>query len=184
MQFGVNHLGHFALTLRLLPLLRRQAASRVVVVSSLGHTQSKGINLDDPGNLKGKYNAQQAYFDSKLANLLFARGLQSRLDATGAADPMVVMAHPGMTKSNLSQNSLFVRSLEFMFRAMRPDQGALPQVRAAVDPAAAELDYYGPDGMGELKGYPVKVGMTDAAKDPEAVDALWSYSEDATGLTF
>ncbi len=182
LQFGVNHLGHYALTLHLMPILQKTEGSRVVVIASAGHKQSRGINLADPGNLNGNYHPQRAYFDSKLANLLFARGLQTRLDAAGLRSPMVVMAHPGMTRTNLSQNSWFIRLLENIFRAMPPEKGSLSQVRAAVDSTAQKLDYYGPNGMGELKGDPVKVDMTDYAKDQAAAEALWTYSKEVTGI--
>jgi NAD(P)-dependent dehydrogenase (short-subunit alcohol dehydrogenase family) len=106
LQFGTNHVGHFALTLGLISLLEKTQGSRVVVVSSLAHTFSKGLNLEDIVHRKLGYNDFSVYADSKLCNLLFARELQNRLDTKHLSNPQVFTAHPGYTATDLQRTTI------------------------------------------------------------------------------
>ncbi len=188
-QFGVNHLGHFALTGQLLPLLLSTEGSRVVSVSSNGHRPGR-ITFDDLQS-EQDYSPYSAYFQSKLANLLFTSELQRRLAAHGAST-IAVAAHPGGSNTNLGhENPGGVRGAAL--RLLQPlggllgqsaAMGALPQLRAATDPAVQGDEYYGPAGMGELRGHPVLVDRSDRAKDAVTAARLWEVSEDLTGVRF
>ena len=190
MQFGVNHLGHFALTGHLLDLIRASGRSRVVSVSSQGHRPGR-INFDDL-NSEQRYSPWKAYFQSKLANLLFMRELQRRLDAA-ASEAIAVAAHPGVSKTNLGNESaggivaatmrITRPAFEAAF-AQNAAMGALPTLRAATETDVRGGDYFGPDGMGQQKGHPVKVGMSGRARDAAAARRLWEISESLTGVTF
>jgi len=180
LMFAVNHLGHYVFTLTLLPLLKKTADSRIVVVSSSAHAMSSGIDLDQVLKREHWVTDWRIYGDSKLANLLFARELQRRLDAQGAKQPMVVSAHPGWTATDLQRYSI-TDYMNWLF-AMAPPQGSLNQVRAAVDPGAQKLNYYGPDGFGGSSGFPVVVEPTKYAKDDAAAKELWAFTEKLTGV--
>ena len=187
-QFGVNHLGHFALTAALLPrLVDAGAGARVVSVSSNGHKMGR-MDFDD---LMGreKYRPWRAYFQSKLANLLFTRELQRRF---GAADlsTIAVAAHPGGSRTELGRDSaggLLGRGFEIIRPALdrvmsqSAAMGALPTLLAAVGPDVGGGDYYGPGGIGEVKGHPEKVGMTSRAKNGDDAARLWDMSVELTG---
>ena len=157
LQFAVNHLGHFALTQQLLPVLRPGA--RVVHVSS-GASYFGRIAFDD---LQGeqRYDAWAAYAQSKLANVMTALELQRRLDAQGA-EVRSIAAHPGLARTNLQPTSVAARGSRveaLAYRLMDPlfqsaAMGALPQLFAATAPAAKPGGFYGPGGLGNLKGYP------------------------------
>ena len=179
LQFGVNHLGHFALTAVLLPLLRATPNARVVTVSSQAHRSGK-MTFDDLNFTKRGYNAMGAYGQSKLANLLFTLELQGRLDAAGA-DTIAAAAHPGWTSTDLQRHTWWARMLNPLF-SMPPEKGALPTLRAATAPDVKSNEYYGPQGFQEMRGYPVRVGKTDAAKNPEDAARLWTVSEEMTGF--
>lgn len=189
MQFGVNHLGHFALTGHLLPTMIATGAGRVVSISSQGHRPGR-IHFDDL-NSERRYSPWPAYFQSKLANLLFTRELQRRLAAAGA-DVIAVAAHPGVSSTNLGHepsgmlSSLMQkgRPLFDRFVSQSAAMGALPTLRAAVDPDVAGGDYFGPDGFGEQRGHPVKVGMSARARDDEAARRLWTESEALTAVSY
>lgn len=181
LQFGVNHLGHFALTGALLQLLQRTEGSRVVVVSSTAATQGK-IDFDDLQFEKRGYDPWPAYGQSKLANQLFARELQRRLRSAGST-VLVTAAHPGWTVTDLQRTSPTARFFNPFF-GMKPPQGALPTLRAAIDPDAAGADYYGPHGFFQLRGYPVRVDMVKQAQDDVAARQLWEISEDLTGVRY
>ena len=181
LQFGVNHLGHFALTNLLLDLLRATPGSRVVSVSSVAHRMGK-MSFDDLDFATRGYDAWAAYGQSKLANLLFTFELGRRLAAEGA-DVTAVAAHPGWTGTDLQRSSLVARLGNYVF-AMKPPQGVLPTLRAATDPAVEGGDYYGPNGLGEMRGYPVKVGTADAARNEADAAQLWEVSEERTGVRF
>jgi NAD(P)-dependent dehydrogenase (short-subunit alcohol dehydrogenase family) len=181
LQFGVNHLGHFALTGQLLHLLRKTPGARVVTVSSTAHRFGK-MDFDDLNFTTRGYKPWPAYGQSKLANLLFTFELQRRLEAEGM-DVLAVAAHPGWTGTDLQRNTLPVRIMNHLF-AMQPEQGALPTLRGATAPDVKGGDYYGPHGMREMRGYPVRVGTIDAAKSEDDAARLWQVSEEMTGVHY
>ncbi len=186
-QFGTNHLGHFALTVELLPLLRAADAPRVVTISSQAHRIGR-IRWDDP-NWHQTYRRWPAYGQSKLANLLFAFELDRRARAAGS--PLrSVAAHPGYASTHLqaagpemSGNRLMAMTTGLGNRllAQSAGMGALPQLFAATAPSAEGGDYYGPDGAFESRGHPTKVDASPAARDRAAWERMWSLSEDLTG---
>lgn len=179
LQFGVNHLGHFALTGRLLPLLLKTPHARVVVVSSTAARRAR-LDFDDLDFQKRGYDAWRAYGTSKLANQLFVRELQRRLDEAGSK-LLVTAAHPGWTATDLQRHSVLMQMLNALF-AMHPAQGALPTLRAAVDPEADGAAYYGPDGFLQMRGHPVRIPMLPAALDDDDARRLWTVSEELTGV--
>jgi NAD(P)-dependent dehydrogenase (short-subunit alcohol dehydrogenase family) len=179
-QFGTNHLGHFALTARLLPLVKDRPGARVVTVSSIAHKSGR-MDFDNLNAEKG-YRAWSAYGRSKLANLLFTYELERRLRA-GGAKAVAVAAHPGWTATNLQGDGLFMRAANRLL-AMPPLAGALPTLRAATDPDARGGDYFGPAGWFELRGAPTKVRSTPASQDPDVARRLWEVSEALTGVRF
>ena len=180
LQFATNHLGHFALTGRLLDLLISTPQSRIVTLSSGGHKFAK-IDFD---NLQGekKYNAQQAYGQSKLANLLFTYELQRHLEENGRTT-IAVASHPGWTATNLQKHWLLLRLLNPIL-GQRPDKGCLPSLYAATAPDVKGGDYYGPSGMMELRGYPKKVQSSKLSHNFELAKKLWEKSEDLTKINF
>jgi len=181
LQFGTNHLGHFALTSRLLPVIRSTPASRIVVVSSVAHFTG-WIDFADPNWKSRGYHAWAAYSQSKLANLLFAAELQRRLDALGASLP-VIAVHPGWTNSNLQRTAGLMRWFNPVF-GMPPWQGALPTLYAATSPAARGGAYYGPDAWFGLRGYPGPARRSPAARNAKKALRLWNLSCDLTGERF
>jgi NAD(P)-dependent dehydrogenase (short-subunit alcohol dehydrogenase family) len=181
LQFGTNHLGHFALTARLLPLLERTPGSRIVVVSSSAQNAGR-IKLDDLNWEHRRYGAWAAYGQSKLANMMFALELQRRLDAAGSK-VVVTAAHPGWTATDLQRESGFIQFLNPLF-AMKPALGALPTLRAATDPAAGAASYWGPSRFFELNGPPVPARIPGHAKDGPMAARLFDASEKLTGLSF
>lgn len=180
LQFGCNHLGHFALTGRLVDLLGATPGARVVNVASLAHRYG-ALDFDNLNAEKG-YDKMKAYGQSKLANLLFTFELQRRLERAGSG-LMATAAHPGWTGTDLQRHSAFIM-LANRFFAQTPPLGALPTLRAATDPKAAGGDYYGPRGFYEMRGYPTKVGTTPAAKNQDDARRLWQVSEELTGVAF
>ena len=190
MQFGTNHLGHFALTGLLLEPLLTTPDARVVTVSSILH-KSGVINFEDLQSTKA-YDKQKAYAQSKLANLLFAYELQRRLEAMGA-NLISVAAHPGYSATNLqtaglemdgSRVSKLIMSVMNATVAQSQAKGALPTLYAATAPDVMGGDYYGPDGFMELRGEPVKVDSTSLSHDPVAAARLWAISQELTGVPF
>jgi NAD(P)-dependent dehydrogenase (short-subunit alcohol dehydrogenase family) len=190
MQFGVNHLGHYAFAGRLLPMLLDTEGSRLVVISSIGHRSGR-MNFDD---LQGEqsYNRSGAYFQSKLANLLYMNELQRRLDEAGEST-IVTAAHPGISTTNLTHGVLggwvdrafrWTAPVTNLWITQPPEGGALPTLRAATDPDADGGDYFGPDGFQEFRGGPVKVSMTKAARDLDDAARLWEMSQELTGVTY
>jgi NAD(P)-dependent dehydrogenase (short-subunit alcohol dehydrogenase family) len=190
MQFGTNHLGHFALTGRLLPLLLAAEAPRVVAVSSMGHRPGH-IRWDDPNWETGTYRAWPAYFQTKLANLLFTLEL-SRQAAEAGTSLLVAAAHPGASHTGLAANgpgtgSAFMRvgtKVSDRFFSQSDSMGALPQLYAATMPDVPPNGYYGPDGFMEQRGHPKPVGRAGRASDPEAATRLWKMSEELTGVSY
>ena len=181
LQFAVNHLGHFALTQQLLPLLRPGA--RVVHVSS-GASYFGRIAFDD---LQGeqRYDAWAAYAQSKLANVMTALELQRQLNAQGAA-VISIAAHPGLARTNLQPTSVAARGSRveaLAYRLMDPlfqsaAMGALPQLFSATAPDAEPGGFYGPGCLGNLKGYPKACRIAPAALDAAACNQLWEVSEE------
>jgi NAD(P)-dependent dehydrogenase (short-subunit alcohol dehydrogenase family) len=179
LQFGTNHLGHFALTGRLLDLLLATPGSRVVTVSSIGHRFGR-IHFDDL-QLEGSYNRFTAYGQAKLANLLFTYELQRRL---AGRDTVAVAAHPGGSSSELSRH--LPGPLKMAFAALEQDTetGSLPTLRAATDPAVVGGQYFGPGGFMEMRGNPRVVSSNRRSHDTSVQRRLWTVSEELTGVTF
>jgi NAD(P)-dependent dehydrogenase (short-subunit alcohol dehydrogenase family) len=185
LQMGTNHLGHFALTGLLLPRLLETAGSRVVSVSSVGHRIRSRIDVERLATTDG-YERVAAYGRSKLANLLFTYELQRRLGASGASTTALA-AHPGVSDTELTRNSpRFIQWGGFLVRPFTQgaDRGALPTLRAATDPAAEGGRYYGPDGVGEIRGNPVLVESSSRSHDPDLQRRLWDRSVELTGVTY
>ncbi len=179
LQFGTNHLGHFALVGHLMPLLQSTRGARIVVLSSQAHRFAKP-DFEDLNWRDRRYNASRAYGASKFANLSFALELARRLDGAG---PVVTAAHPGWTETELQRHSGPVRFLNRFF-AQNVEMGALPTLRAAFDPAAQPGDYFGPKGFLELRGAPVKVAPSARVLDEETAGRLWHVSEGLTGVSY
>jgi protochlorophyllide reductase len=183
LQFATNHLGHFVLTLLLLPLLRQSPAARVVHVTS-GAQYFGRIAFDD---LQGerRYDRWRAYSQSKLANVMTAVELQQRLQAEGSG-VLSLAAHPGLARTNLQPSSVAMNGSKveaFAYRLMDPlfqsaAMGALPQLYAATAPEATPAGHYGPDRLGGMKGYPTPVRMAPAAQDADQRERLWQVSEE------
>ena len=180
-QMGTNHLGHFALTGLLMPLLKKTKASRIVATSSIAHRQGD-INFEDINWAKRKYVTGKAYGDSKLANLYFAYELARKLKDDPSA-PMVTAAHPGWTSTDLQRHSLMFRILNPIF-SQNVDQGVLPTLRAATDENAKPGDYYGPSGFMEAKGSPIVVKSNEMSHNENNAKRLWDLSEKMTGIQF
>jgi NAD(P)-dependent dehydrogenase (short-subunit alcohol dehydrogenase family) len=186
MQFGTNHLGHFALTARLMPLLRRASGPRVVSVSSLAHRTGR-IDFDD---LQGAhvYSPWKAYGQSKLATLMFALELQRRSDAAGW-NLISNAAHPGLARTNLfarGPGGLLALATDFatpLFGQSAAD-GARPILFAATSPEARPGAYYGPGGFGELRGRPAAALIMPQARDATAAAKLWDVSGKLTSASF
>ena len=188
MQLGTNHLGHFALTGRLLDAIRPEG--RIVTVSSQAHRMGR-MDFDD---LMGerKYGAWRAYGQSKLANLLFVRSLAERLERAGSTIASVA-AHPGFASTHLQAVAPEMKGRGWQVKIMdgvnkvmaqSAAMGALPTLYAATFPAIRSGDYVGPDGFGEQRGHPKLVGMNASARDDEAANRLWTVSEDLTGVRY
>ncbi|MBK3523930.1 MULTISPECIES: oxidoreductase [Streptomyces] len=182
MQFGTNHLGHFALTNLLLP----HVTDRVVSLSSTGHKTpgSPRIHFDNL-NLTGEYDPVTAYGQSKLANLLFTLELQRRLTAVGSG-VRAMAAHPGWAATNLQSNDAsalrgLLMRLGNRLIAQDSQAGALPTLYAAVQDLPGG-SFVGPDGRGEMRGNPTLVGRSAAASDPAAARRLWTASEELVGI--
>jgi NAD(P)-dependent dehydrogenase (short-subunit alcohol dehydrogenase family) len=187
LQFGINYLGHFALTARLLPLLRNGRAPRVVALSSIAHRRG-AIHFDDL-QWERAYKPWPAYAQSKLAMLMFALELQRHSDAAGWG-LLSNAAHPGYARTELIPNGpgtggLFMR-LNLLFQPLVSQSaaaGALPTLFAATVPEAAGGAYYGPDWFYELKGSPKRAKIMPQARDTQAAARLWEVSERLTGVS-
>jgi len=186
LQFGTNYLGHFALTGRLMPLLKKSGSARVVSLSSIAARQGK-IDFDDL-NATRRYRPMRAYSQSKLACLMFALELHRR-SVANTWGLTSIAAHPGIARTDLLHNApgrgslvgLTRSALWFLFQPVW--QGALPTLFAAAAPAAKPGAYYGPDGFGETRGYPALARVPAAASDKGAMAQLWDMSEGLTNVT-
>lgn len=187
MQLGTNHLGHFALSLRLLALLEKARAPRLINVASTAHRWGT-LRFDD---LMGErsYSAWGAYGQSKLANLLFTYEAARRL--SGTRRTLVAAAHPGYAATNLQGVGAQMTGSKFgawfmnsgnVTLAQSAAQGALPTLYAASMPDVKSGEYFGPDGFLELRGAPRRCGSNAKSKDPEAARRLWEVSEQLTGV--
>ncbi len=185
-QFGTNHLGHFLITGLLLDVLKRTPHSRIAVQSSGVHkikALKPDIHFDDL-NWENSFKSMQAYSQSKLANLLFAYELDRRLKSH-KLDVIVTAAHPGWTKTNLQNTSGFLISgILNDIVAQSVEIGTLPILRAAVEERLVGSEYFGPTGLGELRGYPELVKSSDKSHDGELARKLWDVSEKLTGMTY
>ena len=185
LQFGTNHLGHFALTGLLLDRLLPVPGSRVVTVSSTGHRIRAAIHFDDL-QWERSYGRAAAYGQSKLANLMFTYELQRRLAPHGTT--IAVAAHPGMSNTDLIRNTPTALRLPVTWLAplisQKPEMGALPTLRAATDPTVVGGQYYGPGNRGEVQGYPKLVTSSPDSHDQAVQQRLWTVSEELTGVTF
>ena len=185
-QLGTNHLGHFALTGLLMDTLLNTPQSRIVNVSSMAHKRGE-MDFRDLQFANGNpYTPMKAYGRSKLANLLFTCELQRRLERANSTT-IALAAHPGVATTNLARHlegRFLYKALFPLFKIIAQDQsmGALPQIRAAVDPLARGGDYFGPGGRNEMKGYPVLVKPSDAAQNPDDASSLWEESTKLTGI--
>lgn len=181
-QFGVNHLGHFALTGLLLPKLQATPGSRVVTVSSTAHKVGK-IDFEDV-HATQSYSRQGRYSMSKLANLLFTHELQRRLDFAGT-ETLAVACHPGVSDTELSRYFpgwlVALGPLLRMF-SQPPPMGALPTLRAATDPKVAGGEYYGPSRRFETVGPPIRVRPAEGSRDSQVARRLWDLSIELTGV--
>lgn len=185
LQFGTNHLGHFALTGLLLEQLLPVPGSRVVTVSSTGHRIRAAIHFDDL-QLEHSYSRVAAYGQAKLANLMFTYELQRRLTPHGTTVAMA--AHPGVSNTELVRNAPAALRIPVNWLAplltQKAEMGALPTLRAATDPTALGGQYYGPGNRGEVRGYPKVVASSPDSHDQVAQQRLWAVSEDLTGVAF
>ena len=196
LQFATNYLGHFALTGRLLPLLRQGGGARVVALSSL----AARMGPIDFANLQGErsYGAWRAYGQSKLADLMFALELDRR-SRRGGWGITAVAAHPGLSRTNLGDNgpdhagtgpvrqllgALTGQLMRLPGVSQPAAQGALPTLFAATNPAAIGGGFYGPDGFMELTGGPTPARIPKQARDEAAAARLWAVSEELTGVRY
>jgi NAD(P)-dependent dehydrogenase (short-subunit alcohol dehydrogenase family) len=179
LQFGTNHLGHFALTGRLLDRVLTAPGSRVVTVSSIGHRFGR-VRFDDLMSQR-RYSRAGAYGQSKLANLLFTYELQRRLSGT---DTSALAAHPGGSSSELTRYVPSAMKLITSRMEQSTEMGALPTLRAATDPTVAGGEYVGPGGPLEMRGYPKVVASSRRSHDTAVQRRLWTVSEELTGLVF
>jgi NAD(P)-dependent dehydrogenase (short-subunit alcohol dehydrogenase family) len=188
MQFGTNHLGHFAFTALLMPALIRAGSSRVVTVTSTARHFGRPVDPDNP-HLRGRYGPWKAYGQSKLANLHFALELQRRIEATGLEMASLV-AHPGYSNTNLQAHSASQsdgRSQRFFHVmvekvGMHAGEGARPQLRAATDPEAKGGELYAPRYVNN--GPAVRRPLIGRSHDRKAMETLWEVSERETGIEF
>ncbi|GGH36247.1 SDR family NAD(P)-dependent oxidoreductase [Microbacterium album] len=185
LQFGTNHLGHFALTGLLLDRMLPVPGSRIVTVSSTGHRIRAAIHFDDL-NWERSYSRVAAYGQAKLANLMFTYELQRRLAPLGTT--IAVAAHPGISNTELLRHtpSVVRRPVTWLapLLTQAPEKGALPTVRAAADPSVLGGQYYGPGNRSETRGYPRVVASSPESYDLATQRRLWSASEELTGVTF
>jgi NAD(P)-dependent dehydrogenase (short-subunit alcohol dehydrogenase family) len=180
-QMGTNHLGPFALTGLLMPLLMRTKNARIVSTSSVAHNQGD-IDFADINWEKRRYNTNKAYSDSKLANLYFSYELKRKLENTDNC-PRVITAHPGGTKTDLARHSgIFNVFMSFLFLPVQ--KGVLSTLRAATDVNAQSGDYYGPGGFMQVRGFPELVQSNKMSHNLANAKKLWGLSEQLTGVKY
>ena len=191
LQFGTNHLGHFALPGLLLDNMLNVEGSRVVAVASIAHNIRAKIDFDDLQWESRRYDRVAAYGQSKLANLMFTYDLQRRLAAaakTNGVKTIAVATHPGVAATELVRHvpGASLPGVSWLSGRLlnTSELGALPTLRAATDPAVRGGQYYGPDGFKELRGYPVLVTSNAQSNDKAVQERLWSVSEKLTGVTY
>jgi len=188
-QMGINHLGHFALTGVLMDLLKKSPDSRVVNVSSLSHKQGT-LDFDNLLYKNGNdFTPMKAYVRSKLCNLLFTYELQRFFDSK-KIDCKALAAHPGLSNTNNPSRKeetnmlMKIYKLSVSFIIQPASMGALPEIRASVDPSVKPNDFYGPGGLLELSGHPALVHPRSTAMDVETAHKLWEVSETLTSVKF
>jgi NAD(P)-dependent dehydrogenase (short-subunit alcohol dehydrogenase family) len=186
LQFGTNHLGHFALTALLIGAMEGREDARVVTLSSGAHRFGR-IAFDNLGGDR-HYFRWRAYGQSKLANLLFALELDRRLRAAGS-NVKSLAAHPGWAATNLqfAAAPLFDQAVMWVGNhviAQSDEMGALPTLYAATEPGLEGGTFVGPDGILEQRGHPEPVAPNRAARDEEVAQRLWQVSEEMTGVRF
>ena len=179
MQFGTNHLGHFALTGLLLDLLEKADAPRIVTVSSMAHKWGN-IYFNNLNADKG-YHRWRFYGQSKLANLMFTRELHRRLSARGSRIKAIAV-HPGYSDTNLQSDTIFSGFNRFF--AQPQEMGCYPSVYAATSDTARSGEYYGPNGFMEMAGYPAPAHVRKLARNQDVAKELWQVSEKLTGIQF
>lgn len=197
LQIGTNHLGHFALTGLLLPLIPHEGTNttsdpgRVVTVASLAHKRGRVV-VDDLSFSERKYSPFSAYGQSKLANLLFTYELARRSKAAGWS-LIAAAAHPGVSATNLFNagpemaNNPLVKAGNKAFElvvSQSAEDGAMPSLYAATAAGVVSGDYFGPDGVFEVRGHPKRVSSSSAANDESVASDLWQKSEELTGVSF
>lgn len=181
LQFGTNHLGHFALTAQLFDLIKTTNNARIVNVASTAH-KAGNINFNDLHWEKRKYNKVKAYGDSKIANLYFTYELQKKLNEA-KLEIVVTAAHPGWTSTNLQRYMGVFNFLNILF-SQKQEMGALPTLRAATENGLKGAEYFGPSGFMEMKGYPVIVKSNKLSQNEEIAKQLWKVSEKLTNEKF
>jgi len=179
MQFGTNHLGHFALTGLLLDVLEKADAPRIVTVSSMAHKWGR-IYFDNLNADKG-YKRWRFYGQSKLANLMFTRELHRRLRAQGSKIQAIAV-HPGYSDTNLQSDTVFAGFNRFF--AQPQAMGCYPSLYAATSSEARSGEYYGPNGFMEMAGYPAPAHVRKLARNQGVAKQLWQVSEKLTGIRF
>jgi NAD(P)-dependent dehydrogenase (short-subunit alcohol dehydrogenase family) len=187
-QFGINHLGHFALTGLLLPTLEATPASRIVTVSSNGHKFGNGDIFWDDINADREYHPRKRYYASKLANLLFTYEIGRRLQAKGS-ETLAVAVHPGGSDTELGRHvsGAFGMMLRVLQPLLRPfmntaEEGAWPTELAATAPGVESGQYFGPSRYRETSGPAQQVDSSDASKDIGKAKRLWELSIEMTGV--
>jgi NAD(P)-dependent dehydrogenase (short-subunit alcohol dehydrogenase family) len=186
LQFGTNHLGHFALSGLLIGEMERREDARVVTLSSNAHRFGR-IAFDNLGGDR-RYFRWRAYGQSKLANLLFALELDRRLRAAGSTTKSLA-AHPGYAATNLQFAGppgldAAVMKVSNKMIAQNEEMGALPTLYAATEPGLEGGTFVGPDGFLEQRGHPKPVAPNGAARDEQVARRLWEVSEEMTGVRF
>ncbi|MFO7656100.1 MAG: oxidoreductase [Bacteroidales bacterium] len=181
-QFGINHLGHYALTGLLLDLIKKTPQSRVVTQSSIAHRTFGDIYFNDL-NFEKRYNKFMAYAQSKLANLLFTYELDRRFKEN-KIDAIATVAHPGVTITNLFRSSGKVIGYFTNLIAQKVDMGTLPILRAATEEGLRGGEYFGPTKMMDMRGYPKLVKSSKKSYDVKLANELWSVSETLTNITY
>lgn len=181
LQFGTNHLGHFALTGLLMDLIEKTHDSRIVNVSSSSHNYGD-LNFEDLNWENRSYKKMKAYGDSKIANLYFTYELQKRFEIRNM-NVIATASHPGWTATELQRHSVLIRFLNHFF-AQDIAMGALPTLYAATGLDVQGGDYFGPSGWREMRGYPKKVESNELSQNREIAVKLWEVSEKLTGIKY